>query len=99
MKKKILVSVILLSCIVLTAFTMNREKEKKKLLYKWWDYNSTTAWGQTDPANYSADPDNFPECPPTPAIIYCEIYALPSAWDPNQPNLGNIINYRFRPLH
>lgn len=65
--------------------------------YQWWDYNGGLL-EQCDPAYYSPDSNNFPDCAPTLGLIYCEIYALPSAYDPSQPDLNTIMNYRMRPL-
>jgi hypothetical protein len=64
----------------------------------WWNYNGDGLFDTCDPEMYSPDENNFPDCPPTIGVVYCEIYAAPSQWDENIPDLSTITAYRMRPL-
>lgn len=99
MKKHLICILAIGVAIAASSFTYEAKSSAKQSMagHKWWDFNGGLL-DQCDPAAFSLDPNNFPDCPPALGLIFCEIYAMPSAWDPSQPDLGSIISTRYRPL-
>lgn len=103
MKKYVISFLIVLVAIVVTSFTTasiktNDVRKATAMGQKWWNYNGSGSFDMCDPSYYSPDENNFPDCPPTVGNVYCEIYAAPSQWDENEPDLSTITAYRMRPL-
>lgn len=99
MKKYLISLAAVVIALIATSFANEKKENTKATIsgYRWYHFNGGLL-EMCDPAYYSLDPDNFPDCPPTLGIINCEIYALPNQWDAEQPDLSNVIGSRVRPL-
>src|SRR5690349_2658183 len=100
MKKYLICLSAVVVAFIATSFTVVKQKDSKAAAisgYRWYNFNGGLL-EMCDPSWYSLDSDNFPDCPPTLGIINCEIYALPSEWDADQPDLSTVLNSRVRPL-
>jgi hypothetical protein len=97
MKKKFLFLAIAIACIAVSASSFKKATPQKKAFVNfWWDYNGFDYGGQFDPANYTKDGNQVPDCPITSGSIYCEIYAPPSSVNPDEPDLSAVSASRMR---
>ena len=99
MKKQMLCILAIGVAIAASSFTsVNRTTSKATLTgYQWWDYHGGLL-EQCDPAAYTPDPNNIPDCPTALGLIPCEVYALPSEFDPFQPDLNTVTTLRMKSL-
>ena len=84
--------------IISSSFTSEiKTGEVKKTVFanRWWNFNGGLI-DQCDPYYYSPDENNFPDCPPSIGLVYCEIYAAPSQWDEEIPDLTTITQCRMK---
>jgi hypothetical protein len=99
MKKYVICLLAVLVAIISSSFTsgtiQSAEVKKKMFAHKWWNFNGGLT-DQCDPYYYSPDENNFPDCPPAIGLVYCEIYATPSQWDDQIPDLTTITAYRMK---
>lgn len=72
------------------------KKEKATTGARWYNFNGVGLFDMCDPAMYSPDENNWPDCPLAVGIIYCEIYAQPSNEVEDEPDLMTISNYRMK---
>jgi hypothetical protein len=97
MKKYTFSILAVIAAIVISSFTTNNASKVSTLTngQRWWDFNGEET-DQADPSYYSIDEDNFPDCVPTAGLVYCEIKALPSQWNPEEPDLSTIVQYKMK---
>jgi predicted permease len=105
MKKYVVSLLAVLVAIAASSFTtgiIRTSSAKKEVSVvgssKWYNFNGVGLLDMCDPGNYSLDENNFPDCPPTVGLVYCEIYAQPSLDGDGEPDLSTITNYRMRPI-
>jgi hypothetical protein len=101
MKKYVICLSAMLVAILASSFTAGDVKtnhvEKATASTRiWWNYYGEGLFDQCDPYYYGADEDNFPDCPVMVGLIYCEVYAYPSVWNPDIPDLSTITSTRMR---
>ena len=102
MKKNILclAAVVFALMTMTSAFTnhpVKKQPAKRFNNYLWFDFNGGLLQ-QCNPDYYTVDPNNFPDCPATLGLIYCEVKALPLEEDNTKPDLTTVTQARFRPL-
>jgi hypothetical protein len=72
-------------------------KQSNALIYHWYNFNGGLL-DQCDPAYYSLDDDNQPDCMPAIGLVYCCVYALPNQYIDGAPNLQTILLSRNKLL-
>jgi hypothetical protein len=100
MKKYLICLLAVASGIAASAFTTENTVKKatpQQGTYLWWDFNGGLLQ-QWNPAYYSIDDNQYPECFYALGLITCEIKALSQELAPNMPDLSNVISIRYRPL-
>jgi hypothetical protein len=97
MKKYEVSLMAVLVAIVASSFVSwnNSSKWKNAEGMRWYNFNGHNHFQMNDPSWYSPDEDNWPDCSITAGDTYCEIFAQPSDYVEDEPDLQTINNYRF----
>ena len=99
MKKRLILPLTIVSLVLLTAFSSQRNLKHRSTAKIWWDFTGTSFGEMGYNWYYVPDDNNWPDCPIQAGNIYCEIYAVEDPDSPPgepRPDLTTISNQRMR---